>query len=331
MLPFIATFSLAASIATAPTDSIDLRREELMSALRQGGYTILLRHARTNRSFQEEVASVPVDRIAQRNLSDAGVRDARLMGVVLKKFAIPVGQNIASPMFRARETAEYALGKPDTTMALRSFPSTPAQVALVMAAPKAGTNRLLVTHHFVIETHVPGIKLGDIGESEAAVVRHTPTGKLELVGRILLADWEALAGAEASTPPAPDSRITSGLALSGRPANADATADTPVGRLTKRYLHAFNSGDTVQMRTFIETSILSDPNRPTDARVQSYVALFNNHGPITVITIESSQTHEIILGAQSKQGQLRLTVKASTEQDGRISSVSFAAEQRGHR
>ena len=77
-------------------------------------------------------------------------------------------------------------------MALRVFPSTAEQAALVSAPTPSGTNRLLVTHHFVIETHVPGIKPGDIGESEAVVVRPTANGKLELIGRITLSDWEAL-------------------------------------------------------------------------------------------------------------------------------------------
>src|SRR5688572_7496698 len=187
MLKLVPLVGVAIGIATASVDTAELRREELMAALKQGGYTIMLRHARTDRSFNEAREYVPALRTQQRNLNDAGVADARLMGVVLKKFGIPLGEIISSPMFRTTETAEYAAGVPTTTMVLRVFPSTPEQAALVAKAPKAGTNRLVVTHHFVIETHVPGIKSGDIGESEAAVIRHLADGKVELVGKILLA------------------------------------------------------------------------------------------------------------------------------------------------
>src|SRR5437764_14098310 len=115
----------------------------------------MLRHARTDYSVQEPQGTVPAARSAQRNLSDDGIRDAALMGVVFRKYGVSFAEIIASPMFRAVETAEMAAGKPRTTMALRTLESTPEQEALIKAAPKAGTNRLLVTHHFVIEKHVP--------------------------------------------------------------------------------------------------------------------------------------------------------------------------------
>src|SRR5262249_58631785 len=105
-----------------------------------------------------------------------------------------------SQMVRTRETAECAAGTDAISMALRVFPTTDETAAIVAAAPKPGTNRLLVTHHFVIEKLVPGIKPGDVGESEAAVVRPTGDGKVALVGRITLGDWERLAGVPQSVP-----------------------------------------------------------------------------------------------------------------------------------
>ena len=201
-MQILAVLALAAQAAAAPPYSTELRGEDLMKALQSGGYTILLRHARTDWSFKEEVGSVPVERSAQRNLSADGVRDAALMGVVLKRYRIPIGEIVASPMFRARETAEYAAGTPTISMALRVFPTTDETAAIVSAAPKPGTNRLLVTHHFVIEKLVPGIKPGDVAESEAAVVRPTGDGSVVLVGRITLGDWEQLAGVPKTVPAA---------------------------------------------------------------------------------------------------------------------------------
>lgn len=67
MLHLLSTLGLAAGLTTSTVDSTELRREELMSALRRGGYTILLRHARTDRSFNENRTSIPVEGSARRN------------------------------------------------------------------------------------------------------------------------------------------------------------------------------------------------------------------------------------------------------------------------
>ena len=193
MLCLFASLALAAHIATPVEDTAKARREDLMAKLRTGGYSVLMRHARTDYSVQEPQGTIPAERSAQRNLSDDGIRDAALMGVVFRKYGISFAEIISSPMFRAVETAEMAAGKPKTTMALRVIPSTPEQEALIKTAPKPGTNRLLVTHHFVIEKHVPGVKPGGVGESEAAVVSHAADGTIQLVGIIKLDDWKALA------------------------------------------------------------------------------------------------------------------------------------------
>ena len=164
MLHFLTSVWFIAGVTTATVDSTELRREELMAALRAGGYTVVLRHARTDRSFKEEMGYVPKERSAQRNLTDDGIRDAALMGVVFRKHRIAFAEILASPMYRTVETAELAAGPPATTMVLRTFPSTAEQAALVATPPRPGTNRLIVTHHFVIETHVPGIRPGDIAD-----------------------------------------------------------------------------------------------------------------------------------------------------------------------
>jgi phosphohistidine phosphatase SixA len=327
MLYLLSTLGFAAGLATADVDSTELRREALMSALQRGGYTILLRHARTDRTVQENPGYIPAKRVDQRNLNDDGVRDARLMGVVFRKYKIPVGEILSSPMFRTRETAEYAIGTPTDTMPLRSFPPTPEQAALVAVAPKHGTNRVLVTHHFVIEKHVPGIKPGDVGESEAAVVRSTGDGRVELVGRITLADWQALS-ADAATAPQGAHAMPAGHAVAGTP--PVVLPETPAGRLAKAYLAAFNTGDITRMRTFIETSLLVDANRTTGERVQSFTKTFADFGPMTVTTIHASEAAELTLGVGTKQGALRLTVRASADQPGRATSITLASMQGGH-
>lgn len=341
MFHLISSLSLAAGLVTATIDSTELRREKLMDALRKGGYTVLLRHARTERVYDEQRDPVPTERARQRNLSDDGIKDAALMGLVFRKNGIQFAEIISSPMYRTVETAEYSVGKPtSTTMLLRSMPATPEQAALVMKAPKAGTNRLIVTHHFVIEIHVPGIKPGDVGESEAAVVGHTADGKVELVGRITLDDWRALANPQAAKAAATEgSKAASAghggaLAAPGRASHGDRPAepantptvvipDSHAGHIAREYIAAFNTGSADKMKAFLEAWMVADPARPTEVRVQSYAKLFEDHGPMSVTAIHDSKQLEVTLGMKSKLGDFRLTVKSSEQQPMRGSSVTF--------
>jgi phosphohistidine phosphatase SixA len=336
MLQLVSALAVVLSLTAA--DTTELRREPLMTALRSGGYTVILRHARTDRSFQEERSYVPKERSAQRNLTDEGIRDAALMGVVFRKYGITFAEIVSSPMFRTVETAEMAAGTPTkVTMELRSIPSTPEQAALIKTRPKPGTNRLLVTHHFVIETHVPGIRPGEIGESEAVVVR-TTDGKVELVGRITLDDWRYLAnphGAQASAPATRTATHGAPYTPHTQPANAAAASsveipDTHAGHLAREYIAAFNSGNRNAMRTYIESYMTVNPNRSTDERVASYATFFEQYGVLSVLTVERSASTEIVLGMHSKRGPFRLTVQSSEAQPMRAGSVTFTMLQGGH-
>jgi phosphohistidine phosphatase SixA len=327
MFKLLTTLGAAAAMMTAATPQPELRGAALMEALHGGGYTIVLRHARTDRSFQEDVGAVPTSRAQQRNLNDDGVRDARLMGVVFKKYDIPFGDVIASPMFRATETAEYAVRQARTTMVLRTFPTLDDARALIAESPAKGTNRLLVTHHFVIETHVPGIKQGAIGESEAVVVRTAPDGTIEVVGRILLADWTALAAGASSTSAAtPQGHSAPAVYTATHTAESVNFPDTPVARLAQGYVRAFSTGDTAVMRQFIESSVDADPARSMADRLTSYAKLYGDVGQLHIASIDSVAAHEITVTTHAARRTVRITLKDSEKQVGRASSITLRVE-----
>jgi phosphohistidine phosphatase SixA len=335
--PLLLTLALAVQVAAPTVARPELRGEALMTALRGGGYTVVLRHARTDRTFQEAMGYVPASRAQQRNLNDDGVRDARRMGVVFKKYGIPFGEIISSPMYRTMETAEYAVGPASPTMVLRTFPTTDEQRKLLAVVPAPGTNRLLVTHHFVIETHVPGIIPGDIAESEAAVIRTTAEGQIELVGKILMADWRELGGADAQPTaavptgsPPPGHGIPPAHGAMPAPATPVSYPDTPLGRLAQRYIGAFSSGDTAVMRHFVETSLIPDPARPVADRLATYATLFADYGPLDVSAIDSVTPLELQLTARSRRAAVRLTVKESSTHPGRAESITLRITAGGH-
>lgn len=334
MVLSLAALALAIQAAAPPAPPV-LRGEELMAALRQGGYTLLVRHARTDRSIpnKETPSFVPPLRADQRNLTAQGEHDVKLMQQVVQKFALPISEVLSSPMYRCRETAD-AFGDYKVDMALRVFPTTRETAALVAAVPRAGTNRVIVTHHFVIENHVPGISPGDIGESEVAVVKANGNGDVKLVGKILLADWPALAGGAAGSDPMPAAAAAPVHALPGAPPHsyaATAAPATTAGKLATAYLHAFNSGDARLMQAFLENHMEPSADRPMAERIATYTRLFEQYGALSITGVNTSTADRVALRVKSKRGEIVITVTASASTPGRIQSVTFAAlDGRGH-
>ncbi|HEV8363826.1 MAG TPA: hypothetical protein VGQ52_09920 [Gemmatimonadaceae bacterium] len=342
MFALLTIAALTVTVTTTAPDTTELKADSLLQVLKQGGYTIMLRHARTDRSYMDDPRTAPLDdRTKQRNLSDAGVADAKAIGLVMRNAGIPIGEIVSSPMFRSKETAQMAFGEPALSAELMSLTATPEQRALVLKAPKPGTNRAIVTHHFIIERYVPGIKLGDIGESEAAVVRTTPNGDIVMVGRFTLADWERLSGgktADASDKQKQDDRslFTAIHGGAGRlhpsPGSSDSLQPfvwtaTPATRLAGLYLHTFNSGDAAQMRAFIEKSLVPDPNRSTDKRVETYRAMFSDHGAIAIVGTESALHNEATIRVRSKRGEFSIIVTVSPDDHNKASSIRMAGGQ----
>jgi phosphohistidine phosphatase SixA len=86
----------------------DAEAAALVAALRQGGVVVVLRHGITDRSQRDtgDLAS----RAGQRNLSEAGRAQSLRLGRAVVALAVPLGQVLTSPVFRARDTAELAFG-----------------------------------------------------------------------------------------------------------------------------------------------------------------------------------------------------------------------------
>jgi phosphohistidine phosphatase SixA len=332
MLALLKAVTLSAAIVAS--DSGELKPDSLLKVLKKGGYTVLLRHARTDMTSVDEQPYSLTDRMTQRNLSGAGVADSKTIGRVMKAAGIPFGEILSSPMFRTVETAQMAFGTPTTTQLLRQMNETPDQRAVFTKAPAAGTNRALVTHHFLIEHYIPGITPGAVGESEGVVYKTDAEGKIKLIGRFKLADWAKLPGGEAPNTPVFQGHGAAGGSgylqpVDGSPATVkpfvwDATPATKVGGL---YLHNFNTGDEVQMRAFIEKYLLVDANRTTEARLETYRQMFKDHGTITPIGTESATESVATIRAKSKRGEFNLIIALSPTDPTRAASIRIEGRQ----
>ncbi|MFM9887248.1 MAG: ShlB/FhaC/HecB family hemolysin secretion/activation protein [Burkholderiales bacterium] len=184
---------------------------ELMRAMQNGGYVVYFRHGLTNWSEklreQRNTATKHFDLAncaSQRNLSEAGRSEARMIRFALAQMKIPVGRVYASQYCRpaehvaiiaGREPDERVfwltgLGRPETLPRLRERVSTP---------PETGTNILLGDHGDLIYNITDWV----IEEGDAVVFRPEPPG-YKFVAWIRPHEWLDLARRlEATDRPAP--------------------------------------------------------------------------------------------------------------------------------
>jgi phosphohistidine phosphatase SixA len=171
-----------------PTIAPQLSDEQLVQALRGGGYVIVFRHAFTDMTQADRDPFVASDCSAQRNLNAAGRAQARAIGAEFVRLGIPFGAALTSPYCRARETAGLAFGLYEVEAALQQQLSgdtasrAGAINALLNRVPPPGSNTVMVTH--ITSLTLVGLPLHSEGDS--FVIR--PAGS----------DWSAVAFMPAS-------------------------------------------------------------------------------------------------------------------------------------
>ncbi len=194
--------ALLLALGQFPASASDL--QGLLPMLKQGGHVIIFRHAATDDS-QKDVYPLNFDDMkAQRQLSEKGRETARQIGATIRELGIPVGEVYASRLNRAIEMGKLLSGKEvagvealtdsggsASGMANPTGANAKAGLAvrgLVNAAPKAGTNTLLVTHKTNFADAF-GKEAGGVQEAEAFVYKPSGSGSAEFVGRIKAAEW----------------------------------------------------------------------------------------------------------------------------------------------
>jgi phosphohistidine phosphatase SixA len=166
--------ALATGMAT-PSAGEALAGPGLLAALRQGGFVLYFRHARTDFSQDDTDLSDLANCATQRNLSSEGQAQARLIGEAIAALAIPIGEVLSSELCRTRETAERAFGRATPMPDLTSFGTAGSEAEereraaalrrLLATPPTPGTNTVLIGHLFNIQA-AAGISLA---EGEAAI------------------------------------------------------------------------------------------------------------------------------------------------------------------
>lgn len=88
----------------------DLAQVDILSALKDGGHVIYLRHAATESDYADQVKATPSDCATQRVLSEKGWQQARTIGKAMADLTIPVSEVFSSEYCRAWQTADLAFG-----------------------------------------------------------------------------------------------------------------------------------------------------------------------------------------------------------------------------
>ena len=160
--------------------------DAVWTRLREGGYTVLIRHARAP-GIGDPPAFRLYDCATQRNLSAEGRAQAAALGAAFRERKVPVARVLSSRWCRALDTARAAFGKAEPEPALDSFFSEsrrgPSQTERVRALIKASSsepgNLVLVTH----QVNITALTRIFPAEGEMIVVA-ARDGGLSVVGRL---------------------------------------------------------------------------------------------------------------------------------------------------
>lgn len=142
-------------VVCLPATADLLSPEQLVDKLQAGGLVVYWRHALTDHTQQDKTDVDLGNCSSQRNLSEQGRQQARVIGQAFKALNIKMGDIISSPYCRCIETAEIAFGyvRPDNNLyfavglkkSQRNNQSLLLQ-KILSNRPKEGINSLVVSH-----------------------------------------------------------------------------------------------------------------------------------------------------------------------------------------
>ena len=187
-----------------------------LESMRLGGYVIVLRHGLTvsnaaadpmaNPAKKADPMSAPAKTSGERQLSEQGRAQAKLVGEMMRKLKVPVGLVMTSPLQRAVDTGTLlgfgeTVSSPDLAEAGSALPPeenkrrADALRRLVSQRPPADNNVVIVTHKpNILEAF--GQDWSEVREGEASVFEPDGKGGTKLIVRIRADEWSGLAQAE---------------------------------------------------------------------------------------------------------------------------------------
>ena len=196
-IPFQIVLLLAAVSATAVAQQP--RGARGIEEARRGGVVIACRHAMTESADENEKTLKYDDPSTQRRLSAEGERQAEALGNAFRDLRIPVSEVIASPMQRARRTAELAFGSAqlDSSWHTRGdnyHGPKHDRRSEILGRPVEHGNRVIVSHIGTMSSVLPSVR-GELEEGDCVVVRPRGGSQYDVIDVVPWRSWVRAAAA----------------------------------------------------------------------------------------------------------------------------------------
>lgn len=161
--------------------------EPVWSVLKEGGNVVFIRHAQTEPGIGDPPDFKVTDCATQRNLSNEGRADAKVIGQAFRSRQVVISEVLSSRWCRCLDTARIAFGKVTPSLMLDSMFNDPvkpdaekvAELQTFLNGHNAPGNLVFVTHAQNIE-RLTGVS----PRSGEVVVTKYSAGRYLVLGRI---------------------------------------------------------------------------------------------------------------------------------------------------
>lgn len=162
---------------------------DMASALRSGTLILYFRHAATREGGNDRPFTA---RAEQRNLSEYGISQSRLVGARLRAQRIPLGEVLCSPFYRCTDMADLAFARHRIEPNLISLANTgrPRGRAgwlrrRLSTPPPPGGNLVLIAHVHNFQR----VARLTLREGEAAIIQPMREAGFRVLARRMPEDW----------------------------------------------------------------------------------------------------------------------------------------------
>jgi hypothetical protein len=197
-LVLVLAVAIAHGLAHAqPSAGVKVDAKALLAELQRGGLVVFFRHTKTLPEHAHEARVRAAGNLdlakceTQRNLSEAGVLEAKRQAEFVRRLRIPVGKVYSSRYCRAYQhaahfTTDYEFSDPVTPT--RNPDKAAALRVMLDAPPTPGANTFIFAHGGILWQATDY----DSVESETFVFRPVPGGRAQLVAAIRVEEWDDL-------------------------------------------------------------------------------------------------------------------------------------------
>ncbi len=200
--PGTLALTVLAALTASGASAQKLDGAALATALRQGGYVILMRHAHAPEAPPSAAEADRANGHRERQLDAAGRASASAMGDAVRALHLPIGLVWSSPTYRALETVRLAglrspriaaeLGDNGHSMRATNGDQAAWLRARVGELPRRGTDNVIVTQYRNISAAFGDVAAG-MKDGEALVFRPAAGSAPKVMARIAIEQWPSLA------------------------------------------------------------------------------------------------------------------------------------------